>query len=112
MSLTYEEYLNLIPEDTKNYVKRVLQYIDIRWSVDVGGHSMANANDVVVCMTCSLLAAWENNETRGKLSACGCRVGNIQFSEDCLKELTAEKEKDEAINTSSIFSIIISIETP
>lgn len=94
MSLTYEEYLNLIPEDTKNFVKRVLQYIDIRWSVEASGHSMANANDVAVCMTCSLLAAWENNEARGKLSACGCRVGNIQFSEDCLRELTAEREKE------------------
>lgn len=94
MSLTYEEYLNLIPEDTKNFVKRVLQYIDIRWSVEASGHSMANANDVAVCMTCSLLAAWENNETRGKLSACGCRVGNIQFSEDCLRELTTEREKE------------------
>lgn len=103
MSLTYEEYLNLIPEDTKNYVKRVLQYIDIRWSVEVGGYSMANANDVVVCMTCSLLAAWENNETRGKLSACGCRVGNIQFIEDCLKELTAEKEKELFERYSSLF---------
>lgn len=94
MNLTYEEYLNLIPEDTKNFVKRVLQYIDIRWSVEASGHSMANANDVAVCMTCSLLAAWENNEARGKLSACGCRVGNIQFSEDCLRELTAEREKE------------------
>ena len=103
MSLTYEEYLNLIPEDTKNYVKRVLQYIDIRWSVEVGGYSMANANDVVVCMTCSLLAAWENNETRGKLSACGCRVGNIQFIEDILKELTAEKEKELFERYSSLF---------
>lgn len=103
MNLTYEEYLNLIPEDTKNYVKRVLQYIDIRWSVEVGGYSMTNANDVVVCMTCSLLAAWENNETRGKLSACGCRVGNIQFSEDCLKELTAEKEKELFERYSSLF---------
>lgn len=103
MNLTYEEYLNLIPEDTKNYVKRVLQYIDIRWSVEVDGYSMANANDVVVCMTCSLLAAWENNETRGKLSACGCRVANIQFSEDCLKELTAEKEKELFERYSSLF---------
>ena len=103
MNLTYEEYLNLIPEDTKNYVKRVLQYIDIRWSVEVGGYSMANANDVVVCMTCSLLAAWENNEARGKLSACGCRVGKIQFSEDCLKELTTEREKELFERYSSLF---------
>lgn len=103
MNLTYEEYLNLIPEDTKNFVKRVLQYMDIRWSVEVGGYSMANANDVAVCMTSSLLAAWENNKARGKLSASGCRVGNIQFSEDCLKELTAEKEKELFERYSSLF---------
>ena len=103
MSLTYEEYLNLIPEDTKNFVKRVLQYMDIRWSVEGSGYSMANANDVVACMTCSLLAAWENNEARGKLSACGCRVGNIQFSEDCLKELTTEREKELFERYSSLF---------
>ena len=103
MNLTYEEYLNLIPEDTKNFVKRILQYIDIRWSVEASGHSMANANDVAVCMACSLLAAWENNEARGKLSACGCRVGNIQFSEDCLKELTTEREKELFERYSSLF---------
>lgn len=103
MNLTYEEYLNLIPEDTKNFVKRVLQYIDIRWSVEVSGHSIANANDVAVCMTSSLLAAWENNEARGKLSACGCHVGNIQFSEDCLKELTTEREKELFERYSSLF---------
>ena len=94
MNLTYEEYFNLIPEDTKNFVKRVLQYIDIRWSVDVGGHSVANTDDVAVCMTCSLLTAWENNKARGKLSACGCRVDNIQFNAGCLKELTVEREKE------------------
>lgn len=103
MNLTYEEYFNLIPEDTKNFVKRVLQYMDIRWSVEVGGYSMANANDVAVCMTSSLLAAWENNEARGKLSASGCRVGNIQFSEDCLRELTTEREKELFERCSSLF---------
>ncbi len=103
MNLTYEEYFNLIPEDTKNFVKRVLQYIDIRWSVDVGGHSVANTDDVAVCMTCSLLTAWENNKARGKLSACGCRVDNIQFNAGCLKELTVEREKELFERYSSLF---------
>lgn len=103
MNLTYEEYFNLIPEDTKNFVKRVLQYIDIRWSVDVGGHSVANIDDVAVCMTCSLLTAWENNKARGKLSACGCRVDNIQFNAGCLKELTVEREKELFERYSSLF---------
>lgn len=94
MNLTYEEYFNLIPEDTKNFVKRVLQYMDIGWAVEVSGHSVANTDDVAICMTCSLLTAWENNEARGKLSACGCRVGNIQFNAGCLKELTVEREKE------------------
>ena len=101
MNLTYEEYFNLIPEDTKNFVKGVLQYMDI--AVEVSGHSVANANDVAVCMACSLLTAWENNEARGKLSACGCRVGNIQFNAGCLKELTAEREKELFERYSSLF---------
>lgn len=97
MNLTYEEYLNLIPEKTKQIVKVILQHIyyfeDQKQDLKITGREAIKRPKEIGITAAAYLGACSDSEINSKLKNKGFDSDRIHVSYN-MSEISFEKEKE------------------
>ena len=97
MNLTYEEYLNLIPEKTKQIVKKILQYIyyfeEQKQDLKITGREAIKRPKEIGITAAAYLGACSDSEINSKLKNKGFDSDRIHVSYN-MSEISYEKEKE------------------
>ena len=97
MNLTYEEYLNLIPEKTKQIVKKILQYIyyfeEQKQDLKITGREAIKRPKEIGITAAAYLGACSDSEINSKLKNKGFDSDRIHVSYN-MSEISFEKEKE------------------
>ena len=97
MNLTYEEYLNLIPEKTKQIVKTILQYIyyfeDQKQDLKITGREPIRRPKEIGITAAAYLGACSDSEINSKLKNKGFDSDRIHVNYN-MGEISFKKEKE------------------
>lgn len=98
MNLTYEEYLNLIPEKTKQIVKEILRYIyyfeDQKQDLKIKGREPIKRPKEIGIIAAAYLGACSDTEINAKLKNKGFDSDKIQYARYNISYISFEKEKE------------------
>lgn len=98
MNLTYEEYLSLIPEDTKKIVKVILQYLyyfDFKKnSLKISGREVIKSPSLIGKTASVFLGACHDPEIKAKLQNKGFDADTVLHAKYNLEPLTTAQEKE------------------
>ena len=98
MNLTFEEYMELIPEETKKFVKRTLEflyYYETKTNgIKITGREMLRTAGLLKGTVSAFLGATQDLEIKAKLQNKGFDIDIVHYAKSDIEKLSATQQKE------------------